>query len=235
MSGMAEADAPGFAATPRQVVRRRLTVRALSPRRGGARHSRLVALLKFLLPIGAAALIAVVAVWPSLQKAEGQFRIGFATIQPSGPVNPSMINARYVGTDSENQPFQITADLARNLGDAAASIELDLPKADLGLEDGAWVVLTADTGLYRRDAKTLDLKGGVNVFHDTGYEIRTEKATIDLAANTAAGDQPVQGHGPFGELTAQGFRLFHREKRIVFTGKASLTIFTALETAPGAR
>ena len=46
----------------------------------------------------------------------------------------------------------------------------------------------------------MELDGGVNIFSDEGYEFRTERAEIDIDANTAWGDQPIEGQGPLGIL-----------------------------------
>ncbi len=71
----------------------------------------------------------------------------------------------------------------------------------------------------------LDLKGGVIMFHDMGYEFHTPRASIDMANRSARGDSPVQGQGPFGQISAAGFRLLENGERIIFTGKTRLVLF----------
>ena len=102
---------------------------------------------------------------------------------------------------------------------------LDRPKADITLGDGSWVALTAKDGLYRREDRVLRLRGGVSLFHDSGTEFITETALVDLAGHAAEGDERVRGHGPFGLLESEGFRILERGDRIVFTGKSTLTLF----------
>ncbi|MEK9725506.1 MAG: hypothetical protein VW405_18790, partial [Rhodospirillaceae bacterium] len=77
-------------------------------------YSRFVSLMKLLLPLAALVVVALVIAWPHLNTADLKFRIGFAALQLSDE-DPSLINPRYVGTDKDNQPFSVTADLARNL------------------------------------------------------------------------------------------------------------------------
>ena len=186
--------------------------------------------MKVVLPTVAGVLILLVGIWPYLQTQDSRFRIGFSALKARETANPSMMNARYVGTDEGNQPFSITADLAKNLLKNTSAVELEMPKADITLEDGSWLVLTAEAGLYGREAKTLGLIGAVNLFHDSGYEIRTAKADVDLARGIAEGDAPVEGHGPFGELKAEGFRLEDKGRVIVFTGRSRLVIHPELGT-----
>ena len=40
--------------------------------------------------------------------------------------DPNMVNVRYVGTDRNDEPFTITADLAKNQGKDSALVELEM-------------------------------------------------------------------------------------------------------------
>lgn len=194
-------------------------------------YSRFVNLMKFLLPVVALAVIALVVAWPHINTGDLRFRLGVTVLKLTGAEEPSMINPRYVGTDSDNQPFSITADLARSMGgtNAAETYALVMPKADITLEDGTWLVLTANDGIYSRNGRTLGLEGEVNLYHDSGYEFRTTRASIDLAAGVAEGNDPVNGQGPFGQLRASGFRVASKGNVIYFLGKSKLTLY------PGAK
>ena len=192
-------------------------------------YSRFVGVMKFLLPVAALAVIALVVAWPHINTGDLRFRLGITVMKLAGSDDPSMINPRYVGTDSDSQPFSITADLARNISDQGTRVTLVMPKADITLEDGTWLVLTANDGEYSRAEKTLNLAGEVNLYHDSGYEFRTERAAIDLTAGTATSNDPVEGQGPFGRLEAAGFRMVNKGKVIHFLGRSKLTLY------PGAK
>ena len=194
-------------------------------RRSLVRYSRFVSTMKFLLPVAAVLLVTAVAIWPQLQSQDRRFRVGFGTVNARETMDPGMINPRYVGIDEGNLPYSITADLAKNVVQGNEAIELEMPKADMTLKDGSWLVLTAENGIYSRDRKSLVLDGAVNLFHDSGYEIRTQEARIDLERGAAAGNRQVDGHGPFGELRSEGFLLENQGSKITFTGKAKLIIY----------
>ncbi len=199
------------------------------PRRFTQTYSRFVSMMKFLLPVVALVLVGLVILWPYLGTDDLRFRIGFAAIKASVSTDPSMVNPRFVGTDSENKPFSVTADLARSQGAVTEKVELEMPKADITLNDGTWLVLTAEQGVFTHQDNTLDLEGSVNLFHDSGYEFRTEKAAIDLQTGSAAGNLPVEGQGGFGVLNAEGFKLVDKGKTIYFTGKSKLVLFPGAE------
>lgn len=190
------------------------------------RRSRRVTILRLLLPAIAAALLMLAAAWPQLRSDDSQFRIEFPAVGPEGGDKPQVLNPRLLGVDGEERPFQITADVGARLtgGEGLEVYQLDKPKADIVLEDGSWVALTATDGVYDRDEQTLYLTGRVNLFHDSGYEFNTEAARIDLTGRSAEGDKAVFGQGPFGTLEAEGFRVENNGEVIVFSGKATMVI-----------
>ena len=190
-----------------------------------AGYSRYVIFMKFVLPSVALAIVATIMIWPQVQVIDKRFSIGLSNVKLSARENLNMVNARFVGADKKKQPFSITADIARNLLPGETQIELEMPKADITVGDGAWLVLTANTGVYNQKEKLLNLEGGVNLFHDSGYEFKTKSTDIDLNKGIALSNSPVKGQGPFGQLEAEGLRINEKVDRIYFTGKSKLTFF----------
>ena len=188
-------------------------------------YSRFVSMMKLLLPLIAVILVVMIIIWPHLRADSKRFSIGFSNIELSEAKDPSMINARYVGTDNDNQPFSITADIAKRISDENESILLEVPKADVTLKDGTWLVLTSQSGMYDRPTQYLELNGAVNLFHDSGYEMHTSSAGIDMANGGAEGHTAVVGQGPFGRIEAEGFRLIDKGKTIIFTGKTKASLY----------
>jgi lipopolysaccharide export system protein LptC len=189
------------------------------------RHSRFVSRMKVILPAAAVLILVLIMAWPHLQMKDNRFRIGFTTLKLTGSQDKSMVNPRFLGTDKKTKPFTVTADLAKNVIADETMMELEMPKADMTLEDGSWLVLTANTGVYDKEKKMLALRTKVNLFHDSGYEFRTSVADVDLTKGLAEGDQPVTGQGPFGSLKSEGFRLIDKGRIIYFTGKAKLIMY----------
>lgn len=188
-------------------------------------YSRFVTLMKICLPAGALALAGLVVLWPQLQVGDKGFRPGVASVGPQDADRLRMVNARFSGLNKKTLPYTVTAPLAVQDNPQADEIELSNPKTDITLKDGSWLAITADRGRYFQSRQILDLFGMVNLFHDSGYEFQSTRAHIDLVAGTAEGDRPVTGQGPFGELTAEGFRISDNGKTIHFTGTAKLVIY----------
>jgi lipopolysaccharide export system protein LptC len=179
------------------------------PRRYSAFYSHLVTLLKLVLPSVAVGLVAMILLWPQLIEDLENLR---------------MINPRYTGSDTQNQPYVVTADQALQVSGDSNVTNLMKPKGDITLKDGTWLALSAETGVYRKKDELLDLEGSVNLFHDGGYEIVTSQARVDLRKNSAEGGQPVVGQGPDTELRGEGFRVHNGGERVIVTGRSRLVI-----------
>jgi lipopolysaccharide export system protein LptC len=193
-------------------------------RHAGKRYSRFVGLMKIVLPSVAAVLVALVVAWPQFQDVRQGFRIEIAKLQLPLAGGQRVANARFTGVDRMNRPFTVTAETAVQAEDKPGIVDLARPKADITLADGAWVAASARQGLYMKQEQVLHLDGEVDLFHDTGFELHTPRAVVDLANGTASGDDPVNGHGPSGTLNATGFRIMDGGKRILFLGKAKLVL-----------
>src|ERR1700733_11946093 len=187
-------------------------------------RSRRVAYLKLMLPAVALLIVTLILAWPQIGSDHNRVRFG-GHISADEADTLRMINARYVGVDDQQRPYVVTSALATRDSAHAPSTDLKTPKADMTTASGAWVAVTAETGIYHNDAKLLDLAGDVSVFHDGGTEFHTTTARVDLSAGSAAGDDPVAGQGPTGTVTSDGFRLYDRGAHIIFTGKAHMVLF----------
>jgi len=198
---------------------------------GSNRYSLFVGMMKVLLPALAAALILLVFAWPQIAFKDDRFGLGMTRLTLDQAENLTMLNARYDGIDEARQPYSITADMATQSKQDENLFSLELPKADMTTKEGAWLALTAREGKYRRADEQLDLAGSVSLFHDQGFELRSESAHIDLGAGTAEGIEPVEGQGTFGTIDAQGFRVLDSGQTIIFTGKSRLILYPGAQEA----
>lgn len=224
---MSDATSPGGLARSERHAR---TAAALAPtlsgpRKFGAHYSRFVGTMKVVLPLAAAAIATLVLAWPGQEEDDPrEIALTFAQSRSTEEGVPGMANARYVGTDANNRPFLVTANQAlQDAGDPDV-IEMVALQADMALDNGVWMSVMASSGLYDRGRQTLQLAGPVNIFSDIGYEFHAETARVDLNTNTAESDQPVQGHGPFGTLSADSFRVVDQGKRLIFRDNVRMTI-----------
>ena len=201
--------------------------------RSGGAYSRFANSMRIALPIFAGAIMILVVAWPQLVERPKRFALGVSKVTVNDSGGQQIVNARFTGTDQEQRPFTITADTASQAVNTAGVIDLAFPKADITLQSGVWIAVSAETGLYDKKSQVLDLKGAVNLFHDEGYELHTTSARVELDKGEASGNDPVSGQGPFGRLNSTGFRILDRGKRLIFSGKSKLVLFPAAKDPKG--
>lgn len=194
-------------------------------RRPGAGYSRFVTSMKLVLPIGAGILVMLVVLWPEINNNPSKFQLGVTRIDVDGADGQKLINARYTGTDGENNPYSVTADTLMQNPEQEDLVDLKNPKADITISGGSWLAVMAPAGQYRKKDQVLELFGGVNAFHDLGYEFHTEHAILDFRDGSAFGASAVHGQGPFGEIQSEGFRVHENGANIMFTGRARLLLY----------
>jgi lipopolysaccharide export system protein LptC len=204
-----------------------------APQRYRSGYSRFVRLAKYALPLVAGIVVILLVVWPELEPPPDRFRLGMSDINVETAGGQRVVNARFTRVDSANRPFSVTAAAAVQPPESEGRVELSEPQADVTLQGESWVAITSPSGIFWRQKEVLDLTGGVQLYHDDGYEFRTRDARIEFRTGTAWGDDPVRGQGPFGTVVAEGFRIEGNGDRIVFSGKTKMVLYPGKAPKPG--
>jgi lipopolysaccharide export system protein LptC len=191
------------------------------PPRRVARRRFMIMLAKYTLPSVALMLLALIALWPEFQRMIGHARLNMAHI--SGEVEGGkLIDARYNGIDEKGRPYTVTAATAWQID--PERVGLTMPKGDITLENGTWLIVTSKEGTYLQHLNQLDLVKDVTLYRDDGTTMRTSAASIDVKAGAAAGSEKMHAEGPFGVLDSQGFTVMDKGAAIDFPGPAHLVL-----------
>lgn len=187
-----------------------------------ARRRWLIRLTKWLLPAFALVLLSMLALWPELDHPADEARLSFR--QMGGNIGGARLSdARYHAVDKLGRPYTVTAAVAQQ--DGPDRILLTLPKGDITLANGTWLMLEAKQGVYLQQGKQLDLSRDVTLYRDDGTTMVTDSAAVDLKEGAAAGSQPVHAQGPFGTLSAKGgFTVVDKGTVIQFAGPAKVVL-----------
>jgi lipopolysaccharide export system protein LptC len=186
-----------------------------------AQRRFVITLTKWVLPLGAMALLALIALWPEIDAATSKARLALKHV--SGEIQGGkLIDARYNGVDEKGRPYTVTAATAWQID--AERVGLTSPVGDITLQNGTWLSLTAKQGTFIQHQNQLDLVKDVTLYRDDGTTMRTESASIDTKAGAAAGSEPVHVEGPFGVLDAQGFTVMDKGAAIDFPGPAHVIL-----------
>ncbi len=208
---------------------RRSSADAMRAERG---YRRRVGLLKLLIPAAAAGIVISLVAWPMMIESSVDVS---DLVSEETLINgrDEMQNPRFVGTDSANQPYTVTAEVAMRPSNGDDTIFLRMPEADITLKDGDYVNIRAREGWYDRDAETLKLDGAVNLFTDTGFKVQTESIVFDLRDGSAQGDEPVKSQGPWGNLASQGIRYRAEGQVFEFPGRPTLVLYPEASDTEG--
>jgi len=183
-------------------------------------YSRLVGVLKYVLPVAGLVIVALVVLWPELHHV--QIDISSPTERPTAGANGEIQNPRYSGIDEAQRPYTVWATVAKQMEDQI--FNMNRPKGQLALPGGLMLTLDADRGRLDRATKSVHLDGDVTLRRSDGTVMTTDSADIDLSNKGASSGTPVAAQGPFGTLSAGGFKIEQHGDVIIFTGPTKLLL-----------
>jgi len=168
------------------------------------RYSRLVALMKVALPLGALALVA--AIFLSARDRGELTDIFTAEELAQLGAGLRLDNPRFAGVTPKGESYVVRADWA--LPDSAMPrlIALERPRGEIELEDGRTVAVAAAEGELDRRRKSATLDGGVTVETSDGYRVETGRVELDFEARSARAPGSVSLDGPRGSIEAGAMR-----------------------------
>jgi lipopolysaccharide export system protein LptC len=136
-----------------------------------------------------------------------------------------MINPRYSGRTNDGLPFYLKADLATRKMKERDVVSLIKPVLEFTREKGAEVsILLAETGTFNDIEKILNLKSGVSLKTDDGYECTTTHARIFNKEKRIEGKEYIQCNGNFGEVTGNAFEINNNYSQFVFKNGVTAAI-----------
>jgi len=178
------------------------------------RNSRVVDLLRWLLPVLVFIGLGLLLLWPMWQANK------ISAVMVDNVPNLMVDKLNLTGTDEHGQSYALTADRALQAANTKNIVDLEMPKGELTLQNGSWVAGHADRGRLDQSANKLWLGGNVELFHDKGYRFSSDEMNVDIKTSTAWGSQPLTIQGEFGQIMGGGFRLLDGGKTIIVTGPA---------------
>ncbi len=201
------------------------------PRKHDEKYSAFIRSMRITLPLIALAIIAVLFSWNTFSPDEiTPAKPNEQTVKTIG--KNELLNPKFDSVDDKNQPYTITAKRAVQDTDDELMI-LDEPMADIVLNSGKWLAIKSRQGAFRQESQRLLLKDNVQLFHDDGYNVRTQELDMDLKAGTARTDVKITGHGPLGTLDASGMDANSKAGTLVFKGPAKIVLYDVNRDSTG--
>ena len=187
------------------------------------RYSKFVALMKRLLSLGAFLTIAAVLAFFFVQRMPRQLQMTYERLGRIENDLP-MVKPRLAGADAKGNPFVITADSAVQDAHNPKKASLKNLEADLSVGQGNWINARAKTGMVDMDSGALELRGGIDVFTATGYELHSNSASANIKQSVIHGHEEVTGQGPHGTLRADEFHADRATNLLTLSGHVQMTL-----------
>jgi lipopolysaccharide export system protein LptC len=190
------------------------------------RYSRFVALMKRLLSLGAFLTIAAVLAFFFVQRMPRQLQMSYERL---GRIENdlTMVKPRLAGADAKGNPFVITADSAVQDAHNPKKASLKNLEADLTVGQQNWINARAHAGMVDMNTGALELRGGIDVFTATGYELHSNSASANIKQSVIHGHEEVTGQGPQGNLRADEFHADRATAILTLSGHVQMTLIGA--------
>jgi lipopolysaccharide export system protein LptC len=189
------------------------------------RYSFFVTVMKRTLPIVVVVIVGAVIAYSVIPRHPEHVAV---TWQQLGALHNdlTMTKPRLTGTDAKGNPYTITVEEAVQNPKDPHQVSLKQVEADMLYNEGQnWASATAADGFFDMDAGTLKLGGGISLYTDSGYELHTKSADIDLKKSLFTGRQKATGHGPLGILSADRFQIDRLNKQIHLSGHVHMIMY----------
>jgi lipopolysaccharide export system protein LptC len=186
--------------------------------RRARRHSRLVRVLRVLIPGGIAAFV-VVSVFGSWFNPFSAFASlpGMGKLSISGS-RITMDLPRLAGYTRDGRSYELTAAAAAQDLKRPQFIELQEIRAKVELQDTSVVNITAATGVYDTKGEAVVLRQNVVVATSDGTEIRLAEAIVDMRKGHVVSNKPVDVLMPTGRIQSEALEVVDDGAVIYFRG-----------------
>lgn len=201
--------------------------RQRAPNRRGAfaaarRHSRLVRVLRILLPGGT---IFVIAVFLMLTRLSLPGDIDLTSGRLSVTRNSIIMDSpRITGFDRDGRQFFLNADRAVQALANPDQVRLEAIEAKVIAAGHGATTITAESGDYDHGDSTLDLHGEIVLNSEEGYAVRMRDADVDFTRGTLTSPNPVSIGYQGSEITGQRFSVSQGGKVLAFDGGVRTTL-----------
>ena len=132
-------------------------------------------------------------------------------------------NPLFVGLDKKRKAFKISALKATRLNSNQEEFNLESPKGEIET-DSEKFFMKGNFGVYNSKSQVLRVEGDVNLTNMSSIQFLTSEAFFDFRKQILFGDQNVTGKKDGSVITAEGFKIFNKKNKIIFSGKSKLIL-----------
>ena len=197
------------------------------------RHSKVVAILKKLLPAGAVFVVlsfatsAIISYNPIAEQLISQVGLEDGKLVMKEP--------EMAGFDKNERAYKVQAHRAIQDLTKPGTVELEKIDATLPIGTSAFAHVDADAGTYDTKSEKLNLRKNITVKSARGMNIAMEEADIDMKTGEMVSQKPVSVVSDDADISADSVSVHDNGKRIVFKRRVKMTIKRPNKQNPNAK
>ena len=185
------------------------------------RQKKRIRLIKITFPAIAAALVGVLAVWPSLQD-RSDFSIKISKPMRNEIEKLHIKNSVLYVTDKSNRVSNFVAESIDETAPGSQLVKMQNPKGKMPTSDEQWIDVNAPTGFYDQKEKVFSLVDNVEVVYSDGMKAQTKEMYYEVDQSRVYGNKPVIANGKLGHLDTQAFEYFTNKDLLQLKGKTKI-------------
>lgn len=196
--------------------------------RSAGRHSRLVRVLRVIVPLGVVLSLGVYVIFSyfnpftileKLPNVSGKLAVQGSKITMELP--------RIAGITRDKRAYEMTAETAVQDITRPDVVELQNLRAKMEMQDSDVVVITAKSGTYNTKGDNVVLREHVVVTSAQGFNAKLREAVVDMKKGNVVSEQPVDIKMPTGTIKANGMEIVDSGDVVRFTGGVVLDLDAA--------
>lgn len=188
------------------------------------RHTRIVHILRKVIPLAAVALVVALVVVPFLSPLGGKLaNVSVSSVGIAGG-KVRMETPKLSGHRKDNRPYQVTAENAYQEIKNPTQIELQTLTARIQMEREGWVTVNAKTGLFDTQKEKLRLVDQVNIRTESGYDMQMKTADVDFKSGAVNSRDPVKVNLGETSIDANTLDVKNNGELIAFEGRVRVFI-----------
>jgi len=197
----------------------RLSAHRGMPRGKARAHSRIVQLLRIVLPLTMVGVIGLLAV---LVGAHAIKRRAAAHQDAATPIR--MVNPHFYGRDNQGRAYTLGARQAARDEQAFQRVLLQFPTLKLNVGGPKPSTLTADFGVYHEDTRMLMLRGHIRGDNAKTASFATDEALVNTRTGEVNGASPLASQTAMGAVASRKFDVYDKGDRVIFRGGVHATL-----------
>jgi lipopolysaccharide export system protein LptC len=193
--------------------------------RAARRHSRLVRLLRVVLP--AVVAVATTAIFlmtyfnPLRMLSKLPVNVGDLVVSGT---KITMEKPHLSGFTRDARAYELSADAAAQDMTKPDLVELHNIRAKVQMQDNSTMLLTAVRGIYNSKSEMLKLDRNIELSSSTGYAGHLSEAMIDIRKGHVVSDKPVEVKLLQGTLHANGLEISNSGDQVIFNGGVDMML-----------